>query len=88
MPPSTDVQVHLRGGVVVPADALRVLWRLEDDGFVVKVLDGRLHVSPRARLTPTLDAEIRWHRDELVRLVGYVADDLHLFSDAPTVVGR
>jgi hypothetical protein len=74
--------VFLRGGLTVSADALRLLWRLENDHFTIEVRDGRLFVLPVARLTPQLAGEIRRQRDELIRLVQYEPDDSHLYSDS------
>lgn len=73
--------VHLRHGLTVTAPALRLLWHLENDGYSVRLQDTRLFVLPVDRLTPALCADIRRHRDELIKLVQYQPDDAHLFSD-------
>ena len=68
--PSEAALVTMKSGLVVRLEALQVLWRLEDDGMVVKVDDtGRLLVGPTNRLTPADDRAIREYRDEIVALV-------------------
>ena len=67
--------VTLRGGLVVPATALRVMWDLEYRGFDVKLGDGRRYkvlVGPSDRLTAKDKASIHMHRDALSQLVRYV----------------
>ena len=67
--------VTLKGGLVVSADALRMLWDLEDRGFDVKLGDGRhykVFVSPVDRLTAADKAALHEHRDALAELVRYV----------------
>ena len=61
----------MKNGLAVSVHALRLLWRLEGAGMVVKVdkRAGRLLVGPTARLTPTDVTAIREHRDELIELV-------------------
>jgi len=47
-----------------------LLHSLTDDGFALHIVDGnRLSVTPAARLTGTLRAAIRQHRDALVELL-------------------
>ena len=65
----------LKGELVVSADALRVLWDLEDRGFTLRLGDGRRYkvlVGPSDRLTVRDKAAIHKHRDALVALVRYV----------------
>jgi hypothetical protein len=73
--------VHLRGGLTVSVPALRLLWKLENDGFTIRLLDDRLQVSPIEQLTSAIAQRIREHRDELLMLVRYQPDDSHLFTD-------
>ena len=64
--------VSLRGGLVVPVEALRVLWQLEERSFDVRLADdGVLLVAPASRLTIADRAAIAEHRDELRLLVAY-----------------
>ena len=74
--------VPLRGGLVVAAPALRLLWQLENKGFSVRVVDDRLQVLPATRLTSALVSTIRQHRDALIELVRYQPDHSHLFTDS------
>ena len=67
--------VTLKGGLVVAADALLVLWSLEERGFDVKLGDGQRYkvlVGPSDRLTAEDKALIHMHRDALSQLVRYV----------------
>ena len=81
MASSSSHVVHLRGGFTTSEAALRLLWQLENDGYTVRLLDGRLQVLPVDRLTPALAQTIRQHRYELIALVRYEPDDSHLFTD-------
>jgi hypothetical protein len=75
-PDTEEVEtVVLRGGTSVRLAALRVLWDLEAPGFSLAVTEGWLRVSPTARITPSDDAAIRRHRDELLTLVHYCHSD-------------
>lgn len=81
MTAGSDVElVHLRGGLVTTAGALRILWHLEDRGFAITLEHDRLFVRPPSRLTSADVVAIRRHRDELVQLVRYTPDDRHLFT--------
>ena len=62
----------MRSGLAVSLDALQLLWRLEDDGMVVRLDGERLQVGPTDRLTDSDDEAIRQHRNELVALVRMV----------------
>ena len=67
--------VTLRGGLVVPATALRVLWDLEDRGFDIKPGDRRPYrvlVGPAGRLTAEDKMAIHTHRDALAELVRHM----------------
>ena len=64
--------VSLRGGLVVPVEALRILWHLEERSFDVRLAnDGALLVVPGSRLTTDDRAAIAEHRDALRELVAY-----------------
>ena len=67
--PSSPALVTMGSGQVVSVPALKLLWRLEDVGMVVKVTGGRLLVGPSARLTSADVTAIRGHRDELIEIV-------------------
>ena len=67
--------VALRGGVVVPVAALRVLWALEERDFGVSLADdGILLVSPGSKLTARDRHAINHYRDALRLLVRYCDD--------------
>ena len=58
--------VSLRGGLVVPVEALRILWALEARDFTIWLTaTGGLRVAPGSRLTTDDRAAIAEHRDEL-----------------------
>ena len=64
--------VTLRGGLVVPVEALRILWLLEERDFDVRLAhDGALLVVPGSKLTTDDRRTIRRHRDDLRQLVRY-----------------
>ena len=64
--------VTLRGGLVVPVEALRILWLLEERAFDVRLADdGVLLVTPGSKLTTDDRRTIRRHRDDLRQLVRY-----------------
>jgi hypothetical protein len=71
MPATETATVVLTGGLSVPLAALQLLWRLENNGFTVRLDNGSLVVSPRSQLTADDDRVIRQHRDQLVALVRY-----------------
>ena len=76
---SPDQFVPLAGGYVVPVEALRVLWALEDLGCRVEVADdGALLVAPARLLSLAQKAELRRWKRHLVALVRYQAPDDHL----------
>ena len=68
--PTRPAFVTMKSGLLVSVPALRLLWRLEDTGMVVKIDEqtGRLLVGPTARLTTADDRAIRAHRSELLAL--------------------
>lgn len=66
--------VCLRGGFVASLEALRLLWRLEEAGFQVRLDGPALVVSPGSKLTSVDRVTIRAHRDELVALVRAVEE--------------
>lgn len=61
--------VTMKSGLAVSRDALALLWRLEDGGYVVQLDDDRLQVGPSSRVTDEDDQAIRKYRDELIMLV-------------------
>ena len=66
--------VTLRGGLVVPVEALRILWLLEARDFDVRLADdGALLVTPGSKLTAADRRAIAQHRDALRDLVAYCA---------------
>ena len=69
--PSEPTFVTMKSGLAVSISALRVLWRLEETGMIVKLDDatGRLLVGPQSRLTAADGRAIIAHRDELIELV-------------------
>ena len=64
--------VVLRGGEVVPFDALRLLWELEDRAFSIRRDGDELVIRPGSRLSFAERAAVRRHRDALLMLVNYV----------------
>ena len=64
-------RVTLTGGLTVSADALRVLWDLEDRGVELWLDGDTLCVRPVSALTAADDDAINEHRDELRALVAY-----------------
>ena len=68
--------VVLRGGVVAPVDALRLLWRLEDLGCTVRLDGDGLLVGPRTKLTDHDRAAIVQHRAELIAIVRYCEESV------------
>ena len=54
---------------VLESPTVELLGRLAEQGFDLTVQRGRLRVTPSDRLTTGLEAEIRQHRDDLVRQV-------------------
>ena len=64
--------VSLRGGLVVPVEALRILWELEEREFDMRLADdGALLVVPGSKLTADDRHAISQHRDALRTLVRY-----------------
>ena len=71
-PDSEHQIVSLRGGLVVPVEALRILWLLEERDFDLQLSDdGVLLVAPASKLTTDDRRTIRRHRDALRQLVRY-----------------
>ncbi len=52
-----------------PESVVALLCALEDEGFDLEVVDGRVRVSPARRLTASHRAAIKKHRDDLIVLV-------------------
>ena len=64
--------VTLNGGLSVPLPALELLWRLERDGFDIRLDDdGSVLIGPRQRLSQDDCQAITEHRDHLRALVRY-----------------
>jgi hypothetical protein len=62
--------VVLNGGLSVPLPALELLWRLESDGFDIRLNDdGTVLVGPVQRLSTADKDAITKHRDALRVLV-------------------
>ncbi len=75
--PSETAFVTTKSGLAVSLGSVRLLWRLEDDGMVVKVDEtGRLLVGPASRLTADDDRVIREYRNELIELVKMSRDEV------------
>ncbi len=69
MPTACSEMVTLKGGLTVSLDALRIGWSLEQRGFRLEPVGGRLRVAPHDALTPDDVVAIKAHRDELLALV-------------------
>jgi hypothetical protein len=64
--------VTLNGGLSVPLPALELLWRLERDGFDIRLDDdGSVLIGPRQRLSQDDCQAITEHRDHLRALLRY-----------------
>jgi hypothetical protein len=70
---ATDL-VTLKSGLVLPLAAVKLALDLEDRGFRFAVADGRLFVSPRARLVDADREQIRQWLPALVAIASYDAD--------------
>lgn len=68
----TDL-VDLRGGLVVPADALRLALALEDRGHRLTAHNGLLHATNGSALTAEDRAEIRQWKLHLLAIAEYQA---------------
>lgn len=68
--PATDPLIPFKAGFTARTSVvvwyLTASWRL-----TFTVADGHLDVAPRKNLTPSDDAFIRKHRDELIACVNY-----------------
>ena len=62
---------------IFSSPAVRVLLALEQEGVDVRVVNGRLRVSPSDRLTTGQEAEIRGWRDDLIVLVQICDEGVH-----------
>ena len=64
--------VTLAGGLSVPLPALELLWRLENEGFDIRLDDdGSVLIGPQQRLSQDDRQAITEHRDHLRALVRY-----------------
>jgi hypothetical protein len=63
--------VTLADGLVVPLPALQVLWRLEDRGLNLQVVDSDIIVRPSGALTDAERGEIRRLKPHIVALLVY-----------------
>ena len=68
--------VELRGGVMVPGDAIRLIVDLEARDHVVSAKDGKLLVTHGSTLTPEDWIAIKRWRVDLLKLVAYVVKDV------------
>lgn len=68
---NSDRYVTLRGGLIVPLEALRLLWDLEDRGFSFTLEDDRIIVRPGSALTADDEAAIRRWRPDVLTLLSY-----------------
>lgn len=64
--------VNLRGGLIVPVEALALLLRLESEEYTVRVSGSSLIVNPRGRMDAALKADVLKHKRNLLRLIRYV----------------
>ena len=68
--PATDM-VTLAGGVVIPTEALKLLWHLEAEGFGFFPDGAVVRIRPASKLCPADRAAlVRW-REDLRVLVNY-----------------
>lgn len=76
MAESSERYVTLRGGLVVPVEALQLAWQLEDRGFRIALAgDDALRVTPGSALTEADVALIRQHKPALLAIIAYQAPD-------------
>ena len=62
----------MKGGLSVPLSALDLLWRLEREGFDIRIDgDGSVLIGPRQRLSQHDREAITEYRDYLRALVRY-----------------
>lgn len=73
--------VHLGGGLVVPEQALRILWALEARGFRLEQDNTTLVVQPHQKLTHEDCQQIRQWKSHLLALIDYMPNDAHLWDD-------
>jgi hypothetical protein len=73
---ASEALVTLRGGMVARLRVLQLGWDLELRGFRMCPLGDKLQVQPVDQLTLQDVAEIHRHRDELLALVRYDADQV------------
>ena len=63
--------------------ALGLLLDLENEGFTLTAVEDRLLIGPAHRITSAQRADIRRHRDELIRMVRAIED-----APAPEVLAE
>jgi hypothetical protein len=80
-----DRFVTLRGCMVVPAPAYILLLDLEARNFTLAMEGSTLVVRPPERLTRVDCAGLKRWKWFVAMLIGYVADDSHLFADRPAL---
>jgi hypothetical protein len=68
------VMQRLKHGFVVPLTALRLAWRLEDAGCVLKADGDRLVIEPATRLTEADRADVARWREDLKAIARYRAE--------------
>jgi hypothetical protein len=80
-----DLAVLLKGfpggppKTLVSAEALTVLWKLEDAGHDIRRVDGQLMITPKGSFTRVQTDYLAAHRGRLTQIVRYVERlDRHL----------
>ena len=68
--------IVLRGGLCVSLEALRLGWRLEEQGLEMRIEDDTLIVRPKQLLTERDITELKRHRADLKRLVASTSEPL------------
>lgn len=75
MSASVDGFVTLRGGLVLPVEALRIVWALEAREIYIRVENAdTLVVGPRRLITDADRAALKRWKPHVIALVEYCAD--------------
>lgn len=69
-----DTPITLKGGFVVPVEALRLAWRLEEIGISMRVEGNVLVLRPRDRIPPEDLPTLRRYQRDIMRIVEYTAE--------------
>ena len=64
--------VNLKGGLLVNAEALKVLLKLEARGDTIEVKSGQLMITPVKAFSKAQADLVAQHRSDIKRLVQYV----------------